>query len=119
MKRMRGEELRDEGIERVRRKTHKLWRLRVRKLIEEMASHETPFTADRLHRKALKRGIGEPHHPNAWGAQVMSAARAGLVVKTGVHRKARRAKSHARQYPMWIGASFSEGPCCPHCGERL
>ncbi len=44
--------------------------------------------------------VGEPHHPNCWGALIMSATRRGVLVKTGEWRGARSKKSHASMYPV-------------------
>jgi hypothetical protein len=45
--------------------------------------------------------IGEPHHVNAWGALINSAARAGLLLDTGRTVKCRLPVSHARRTVVW------------------
>lgn len=50
---------------------------------------------------AEMRGLSRPPSPNAWGAVALAMSRYGLVVRTGVYRKSRAVKSHARQQPVW------------------
>lgn len=45
--------------------------------------------------------VGEPHHPNAYGALVMVALRRGYIRKTGEWRKMEKRSSHARQTPVY------------------
>lgn len=44
--------------------------------------------------------VGEPHHPNCWGALTNSLQRSGVLEKTGEWRGARSKKSHASTYPV-------------------
>ena len=45
--------------------------------------------------------IGKPHHHNAWGAIINTAVRGKVLVKTGVYRKMKTPKSHARATPVY------------------
>jgi hypothetical protein len=45
--------------------------------------------------------IGEPSHPNAWGAFTARLVKAGLLVSTNQYVKARSARSHAHPYPLY------------------
>lgn len=42
--------------------------------------------------------IGNPSHPNAWGAFIMKCIRAGLLLDTG---KISRTGAHARKQPVY------------------
>lgn len=59
------------------------------------------FNGEMLRLHALQRGLGEPHHPNVWGAmaaQVLGALHEDKrITQVGV-RKALSAKSHAHFY---------------------
>lgn len=44
--------------------------------------------------------IGAPHHPNCWGAMIMSACRSGLLERTTELQNMRAKKSHARLSPV-------------------
>lgn len=43
-----------------------------------------------------------PHHPNAWGALVATAARRKLIIDTGSMTKMRKKSSHARRTPVYF-----------------
>jgi len=42
-----------------------------------------------------------PASPNAWGAVANWLSRNNLIVKTGVYKKSRSVRSHAREQPVW------------------
>jgi hypothetical protein len=74
--------------------------------IRQLAASGVPFTAD-----DLIRLVGLPswgvNRNNAVGALFTSAAKRGLIVRTGHYRKSRRALSHGRMIAVWVGV---EGP---------
>lgn len=45
--------------------------------------------------------IGEPHHPNAWGAFWNGLAKQKIIVPTGEHAKSRLPGCHARPVALW------------------
>ena len=45
--------------------------------------------------------VGDPGHPNAWGALINTAVRRGLLFPTGRYLKMRQKKSHARKTPEY------------------
>ena len=53
-------------------------------------------------REHVINAVGGPHHPNAWGALIMSALRQQLLFKTGQWKKMRAKKSHARMSPVLV-----------------
>lgn len=59
------------------------------------------FLPEDFRRWFLARGNRHPHHPNVWGAMWMSAARQGLVAKTGRYRHMQDVRSHARITTEW------------------
>jgi hypothetical protein len=61
----------------------------------------TAFLPEDFRRWFLARGNKHPHHPNVWGAMWMSAARQGLVAKTGRYRHMQDLRSHARITAEW------------------
>jgi hypothetical protein len=69
-------------------------------LVEYAASHAT-FMAEQFRYWWLFTGNAAPHSEKVWGAVIMRAARRGLIVNTGVYRKASSAMSHAHALPLW------------------
>ena len=45
--------------------------------------------------------VGNPHHPNAWGALIKAALKANLITPAGKHRAMQTVKSHARSTPVY------------------
>ena len=52
-------------------------------------------------RLLVEKVIGQPHHPNAWGAIIRMALKEGIISRTGEWRQMRTPKSHARQTPVY------------------
>ncbi len=103
-----GEALRDEGAERVLARQAE-WKKRVRTTICLLAiSSPNGFTSDDVRSLAADWLLGDPTHPNAWGAAMLSAAAAGLIEKTGEFRKSTRKAAHAHQNPVWRGVTKKE-----------
>lgn len=53
-------------------------------------------TGEEVRQWLLVTGLRKPHHPNAWGALILTAIRRGILVPTDRYRKMRTKKSHAR-----------------------
>lgn len=103
-----GEDLRDEGIERVLRGVSAAWsRAYKRHAATFFAGLEIgeTFTGEQLREHAESQGLEQPHHPNCWGAMANSVLKARLdyhlVEEVGTHIKARDPKSHAHRYPTY------------------
>jgi hypothetical protein len=84
---------RDDGIERVGAH-NPVWLSRYYDFVTKIPSGIV-FTAEHVRRRAAPI-IGEPNHPNAWGAAANGAFRRGLLSKTGYMRTPKAKKSHAR-----------------------
>ena len=52
-------------------------------------------------RNRLTLIIGEPGHPNAWGALVSSMHRQGLIDVTDKMMKSKSPKNHSHRYVVW------------------
>ena len=61
----------------------------------------TPFSGEDL-RMVLGRRIGQPEHPNAWGALLMYAKRHKLVLATEKYAPMKTISSHARRTPLYL-----------------
>ena len=85
---------RDEGIERVGGH-NPAWLSRYYDFVKTKIPAGIVFTAEHVRRRAGPI-IGEPNHPNAWGAAANGAFRRGLLGKTGNMVTPRAKKSHAR-----------------------
>lgn len=87
--------LRDAALERVSRGT----------FTDDVCAALSDYRGQYLTGEAIRfhmeqRGI-EPHHHNAWGAAIMTAARRGLLEKTGRYLPMQSLKSHARRTPEY------------------
>lgn len=97
-----GEKLKECGIERVKRKGND-WNESVVGIIEKYLSTGEEFTSCTIRHFCHSMLVQpEPHHPNAWGAALNSAAKRGLIKKTGLWVKSNIASTHARMIPVWI-----------------
>jgi hypothetical protein len=45
--------------------------------------------------------VGQPKHPNAWGALIHHLIKGGVIYATGEHRPMRAKLSHARSTPVY------------------
>lgn len=93
---MSGKDGRDEGIKKVA-KNNSEWLTAGLTAIMEMKRGRWRGTGEEL-RLLLAPKIGEPTHPNAWGALVMHARRhePPLLHPTGIFRQMQLKRSHAR-----------------------
>lgn len=60
-----------------------------------------PITSDDVREVALDAGIPEPHHPNAWGAAMRTAALRGIIEPTDRTVKSSRPAAHRRRLVVW------------------
>lgn len=67
--------------------------------LKEEGKPEFVFEDFRLHCEGIM--VGEPHHPNAWGALATSAAKEGLIEWTGKGVQAKGVKAHSRLVRVW------------------
>lgn len=95
---MTGEELRERGIEAVDMNTPEDWKSHADAIIGWLARNGAEFTAE-----DVRPWVGEPPHPNAWGARFAAAVKAG-VIRHLCYRKAKRASAHARVLAVYTGA---------------
>ncbi len=95
-----GELLRDEGIAKVTEHNGK-W---MERCIEMMGrSHwwgDGTFTGEDI-RLQLGFSVGQPHHPNAWGALVSTLIKRKIIKPTGEYRAMKDENSHARKTPVY------------------
>lgn len=92
---------RDEGIDITTMNESELWRYRAMSVIRDIPPGWTGIGEDIRH-KILESGIGEPHHPNVWGAIIMAATKRNWLKRTGQMQRAKAKKSHASTYPVMI-----------------
>jgi hypothetical protein len=77
------------------------WREHAMAALLDLADSGRAFTSDDL---IAQVGLPDMYgRNNAVGALFISAAKQGLIVKTGHYVKARRAASHARMLALWAG----------------
>lgn len=71
-----------------------VWRANVLDLIERFCREGRRFTSDDLHQ------VGEPHHPNAWGAAIQRAKKAGHIIPVETRCTGRKS-GHGRLVRTW------------------
>jgi len=76
-------------------------------VIRDLAQHHAEFTADEVRQAAQALQLPEPHHPNAWGAAMSTAARRTYIVDTGRSRKSQQASANSRKLTIWRSCLYS------------
>lgn len=94
-----GRTWRDRGIARVDAAEPDVWKRAADRAIEQLAATGEPFTAE-----DVRRMVGDPSRPNAFGSRFLAAARSGLVHKVG-YRPSSRPHRHTNPIAVWVGAS--------------
>ncbi len=92
-----GEELRDEGSEKVTRNAPDEWLALCDAIIRQLARSGEEFTAEEV-----RMWCGNPPHPNAIGARFLVASKARIITRTG-YRNATRPEAHARVLRVYRG----------------
>ena len=92
-----GRELRDTGVAQVAAASPNFL-AKATEAIKALARQDEPFTAEDV--AAL---TGRPDRPNAMGAALISAHKAGIIVKVGYVQATRRSR-HASALAVWRGA---------------
>lgn len=92
---------RNAGAARVLANTDDGWTANIIDVVRDLTRTLPELTADDVRAEALRRGIPEPHHPNAYGAALLNAAHAGLIVGTGRSVRSERRAARGRQLAVW------------------
>lgn len=92
-----GEELRDEGTERVSNNSPEEWVLLCDTIIRQLARSGEEFTAEEV-----RMWCGEPPHHNLIGARFLVAIKAKIIVRTS-YRNATRPEAHSRILRVYRG----------------
>lgn len=80
------------------------WTAAARRAIKWLAAQGKPFTSeDVTARTGLPSGATGTNRNNAVGALMSSAAKAGLIAKTGERVPSQRASSHGAEIAQWVG----------------
>lgn len=99
-----GRKARDRGVERARARVGDRWVSEAAKDFAAFLRAQGASTAESWRADYLARGLEPPTSHKCWGAVVLSAARAGLVVGTGRYVKARSVKTHGHPVQIWRAA---------------
>lgn len=104
---MSGLEARDFGEAAVLTNQTTAWKAKYSVLAARFLREHAPgftFTGEALRLYCKERGLGEPTHPNAWGAvsggMLRSWARSKRIKVVGVQQATER-RAHARLYPLY------------------
>jgi len=87
---------RDEAMSRVLDNSGK-WKDRAQGLVSALCAHGRPedrFLGEDL-RRVMSSVIGEPHHPNAWGAMCGAAVKHEVIIRTGEIQPSTKISTHA------------------------
>lgn len=69
--------------------------------LSRAARNHAEFTSDEVWDILITWGIEELQHPNALGAQFLTAARAGIIEATDRSRRSSRINAHRRKVTVW------------------
>jgi len=103
----RGDELRDDGINRALDNEHEHWKVSYLKVSArwfERLPKGSIFHGEAMRLNAIHVGIGEPHHPNVWGAMASSFLKSLLndeLIEECEMIKASLPSSHSRRNPSY------------------
>lgn len=97
-----GLQARNQGAARVLEHAGDGWQSDIRRVIYDLASRRLEFTSDDVRAEAQQAGIPEPHHPNAYGAALLAAAHAGLIIDTGRVARSERPEARGRKVAVWV-----------------
>jgi hypothetical protein len=78
---------------------HQAWKTKADAAIDRLAKSGKEFTAEDVRAIA-----GDPRRPNAFGARIRAAWKAGTIVKCG-YRASQRASLHAHPIAVWRGST--------------
>lgn len=93
-----GRRLRDEGAARASANADDKWKQRVDEAIGRLAASGVPFSSNDLR----KMDLGEPHHPNAWGARILAASNRKLIEKVA-SVPSDKPSTHGHNLGLWRG----------------
>lgn len=107
---MTSKQLKEEGMLQVLDNEPDEWKKRYATKVPEFLKTTSLFLGEDVTKWMREKGIGEPHHENAWGAMFnASIARSGFVIRTGKTRLATADKSHAHAFRLWLSLLCAEG----------
>lgn len=82
--------------------TSENWKAKYTALVPQFLKENDLFLGEDVTAWMRSRGIGEPHHENAWGAMFNSLiAKSDFVIRSGRVRLARSPKSNAHAFRLW------------------
>lgn len=93
---------RDEGMARAMHRAGAAFSAWARDAIERLAKQGEPFNGDDLERLRVDEGIDPPASPNSIGALFASAARRGVIRRSGERRRMAGEGAHARLTDLWV-----------------
>ncbi len=99
-----GAELRDKGVAKVLSAADLKWQSDVLYIIDQLVKRGKAFTAEDVRAAAENCGLPQPHHPNAWGGMLITAARRKTIKRTGNFRRSSRPDRHHGLLTEWIAA---------------
>ena len=99
-----GQELKEQGIEKVLTAADLKWQSDVLYIIQQLVKKNRAFTAEDVRKVAENCGLPHPHHPNAWGGMLQTAAKRKWIKRTGNFIRSTRPDRHHGLLTEWIAA---------------
>lgn len=101
-----GVALRDEGMARAADKADRHeenWTEQAQAMLKQFLKswQFDEFISEEAQLWMVERGLRQPASQNAWGSVFLTAARRGVIEKTGQYRNAIRPRAHARAVPVY------------------
>lgn len=98
--RAEGERRKEEGQKLVTKHQTVLWKDAIAVIIDQVAALGDPFTNDDVRAAAQLDGLGEPTHPNAWGAATSAASKRGDIKPCG-YTTSKQPSRHGAVVRLW------------------
>lgn len=95
-----GERLRDQVLKKVGENNENWLEACVKLFCESVGSRFCTFTGEDI-RFECSAWVGEPKHPNAWGALINSLVKRKVIEATGEYRSPKDKSSHARKIQVY------------------
>ena len=90
----------DAGMNRVAANSPE-WQAAALDALRHLATVYHEITSDDLHMELEIRGVGNPHHDNAWGTPFRTAGRLGILKKLATTTPSERPTANGREVRVW------------------
>ena len=96
------------GIEQVLSNESTSWLTQALALAKKYIQSHASFMWEDVHLFISEAGLGEPHHPNVWGALCNRCAKSGWMYRGYDHGPSVRPKNKGSDYGVWISMLYKK-----------